>query len=424
LVLALAIGSRLAQAYKPVPVADLAVDQVSIKGGPRLLGAVLGRESDGKLAFAVRREWLKQIHPQFFDKALHEEAVETRAAYTELRDRIANWRKARSPDAAFDFFLKKESERIEMELKAIDAGTRTEDAPFMVVDFAPAKIDRIVSQPAQRRAVAIAAWREHLADVETRSAASLEKELKKLKAAPADDADELLELLPTRREDAAAWAGRMALVEYQLRKPLDFQGTGDLVFPAGDQLQAAQGAKLIEELIKSLVGGSLQDLLDPPAGKPQRPATGGAAGEKWLATASQAAIAADVAGFRVTRVEQNIEAQRVEVETRFVAKLPDGAWKTIWQHVEKTDASKPRADAERQIMQDPQVQSALEIIRSVGLGGEDQIKLAIRFGAATMESQKAADSQFFLFRDRYLNRLDGPVLRVAAPPPAKGAKVK
>jgi len=55
---------------------------------------------------------------------------------------------------------------------------------------------------------------------------------------------------------------RMAIVEYQLRKPLDFQGTGDLIFPAGEKLQAAQGARLIEELIKSVAGGSLQDLLD------------------------------------------------------------------------------------------------------------------------------------------------------------------
>jgi hypothetical protein len=115
----------------------------------------------------------------------------------------------------------------------------------------------------------------------------------------------------------------------------------------------------------------------------------------------------------VTRVEQNLDAKRVEVETRFVARIPGSSWTTIWQHVEKADASKPRPEAEQQIMQDPQVRSALELIRSVGLGAEEQVTLAIRFGAATMEAQNAADRRFFQFRDRYVRRLDGPVLRVA-----------
>ncbi|HEY3963485.1 MAG TPA: hypothetical protein VGM05_02945 [Planctomycetaceae bacterium] len=422
-VLAVVAGKQpLVRADKPVPSAELAVDQVTIKGEPKLLGAVLGRETDGKLAFAVGREWLKKTHPQFFDKAWRDETAETRAALTELRDRIAEWRKARSPENEFDFFLKKEAERIERDLQAVDAGTRKEDAPFLVIDVVPAKIERVVNQPPQRRAIANAAWREHLADVETRSAVSLIQELKQRKIAPVDDPQALFDLLPPRRENDAAWAARKALVEYQLRKPLDFQGTGDLVFRAGDKLQAAQGAKLIEELIKSVAGGSLPDLFDPRAGKPARASTRATTGEKWLDVAVQTATAEDVAGFRVTRVEQNLPAQRVEVEIRFVARLPDGSWKTIWLHLEKADASKPRADAEQQIMQDPQVSAALDLVKSLGLGGEQEIKLAVRYGAATMEAQKTADSRFYQFRDRVLRRLDGPVLPIPAPAPSPSAR--
>ncbi|MBI3863328.1 MAG: hypothetical protein HY290_15665 [Planctomycetia bacterium] len=415
--LVLAVGDRPAHADKPIPASDLAVDQVSIKGGPKLLGAILGREANGALAFAVRRDWLKKAHPKFFDSTLRDETAETRNALAELQRRIEDWRKERAPEGAFEFFLKKEAERVEKELKAIDAGTRDEGAPFMVVDVAPAKVDRVVGHPPQRRAVAQAAWRAGVADVESRSAASLAQELKKRNVAAVDDADELLDLLPPRRENDAAWAARKAIVEYQHRKPLDFQGTGGLLLKAGEKLQAANGAKLIQELIQSLAGGSLQDLLDPPAGKPARPATGSAPADgKWLATVSKTAAAEDVSGFRVTRVEQNIAASRVEVETRFVARLPDGSWRTVWQHVEKADASKPREDAEQQILQDPQVRAALDLVKSVGIGGEEQVKLAVRFGAATMEAQKSADSRFYQFRDRCLSRLDGPVLRV---PPTK-----
>src|SRR4029078_10865060 len=129
-----------------------------------------------------------------------------------------------------------ESARVEKVLEALAAGTREEDAAFVVVDIPSAKIERVVSQPSPRRAIAHTAWRDRLTDVESRSAASLAQELKKLKITPVDDPDAILELLPVRRENDAAWAARMALVEYQFRKPLDFQGTGGMVFRAGEKL--------------------------------------------------------------------------------------------------------------------------------------------------------------------------------------------
>jgi hypothetical protein len=71
------------------------------------------------------------------------------------------------------------------------------------------------------------------------------------------------------------------------------------------------------------------------------------------------------------------------------------------------------------------VRATLQLFKSLGVQGDEQIKLAIRFGAATQEAQKEADSRFFEFRDRHLKQLDGPVLRIlpAAPPaPAKPAR--
>ncbi len=413
----------LARGDKPVAPVDLAVDQVAIKGGPRLLGSVLGREADGTVAVAVGRAWLKMMHAKFFDQALQAESAEIRAALVELRDRIAEWRQARPDDKELDFFLGKEAERVEKELQAIDAGTRVEDAPFMVVDVAPTKIDRVFNQPPQRRQVALTAWREGLADVETRSTASLVQELKKRKIEPTDDADALLDLLPPRRQNEAAWAARRAISEYRFRKPLDFQGTGDAVLRTGEGVKAADVAPLLGDLIKSITGDPLADLLNPPAagGAAKGTANGGPA-EKWLATAGKTADSENLDGFRVTRVNQDLAARRVAVETRFVARLPDGSWRTIWQQSETADASKPRRDVEQQIEKDPQVRAVLELVKSLGAGGDDQIKLAIRFGAATAEAQKEADRRFFEFRDRYLNRLDGPVLRVPPVAPVKSGR--
>ncbi len=416
---ALLVWSGDARGDKPVALTDLAVDQVVIKGGPRLLGSVLGREADGTIALAVGRTWLKTTHPRYFEERVPEEAAETRAALTELRDRIADWRKMRSDDKELEFFLGKEAERVEKELQAIDAGTRVEDAPFMVVDVAPAKIERVLNQPPQRRQVALTAWREGLADVETRSMASLVQELKKRKIEPTDDADALLDFLPLRRQNETAWAARRAIVEHRFRKPLDFQGMGDGVVRTGEGVKAADVAPLLGDLIKAIAGESLEDVLNPPAAGGAAKGTGNnGPAEKWLATAAKTADSENLDGFRVTRVNQDLAARRVVVETRFVARLPDGSWRTIRQQSETADASKPRPDVEQQIEKDPQVRAVLELVRSLGAGADDQIKLAIRFGAATAEAQKEADRRFFEFRDRYLNRLDGPVLRV--PPVAPG----
>jgi hypothetical protein len=298
---------------------------------------------------------------------------------------------------------------------------------FVVVDLPPAKIDRVLTQPPQRRRIAQAAWREGLADIETRSTTGLEHELKQKKIEPVDDPDALLDLLPPRRQNDAAWAARQAIVEYRFCKPLDFQGTGDVVVRSGDNVKVDDFAPLIGELLKSVVGGdSLEDLLGPPpAGGGRKPTGTNPAGEKWLASAVKIADSEGVAGFRVTRVEQNLAAKRAAVETRFVGRLPDGSWKSVWQQRVAADASKPRPDVEQQIENDPRVRAALQLFKTLGAQGDEQVKLAIRFGAATQEAQKEADSRFFEFRDRYLKQLDGPVLRVqpAAPPaPAKAGR--
>jgi len=52
-------------------------------------------------------------------------------------------------------------------------------------------------------------------------------------------------------------------------------------------------------------------------------------------------------------------------------------------------------------------------MKALGFGADDLVNQAIRVGAATMAAQSAADARFFEFRDRYVKRLDGPVLPLA-----------
>ncbi len=65
---------------------------------------------------------------------------------------------------------------------------------------------------------------------------------------------------------------------------------------------------------------------------------------------------------------------------------------------------------EAAIADDPQVKSALGTLQSLRAAADDQVRQAIRMGAATMAAQQAVDSRFFAFEGPLLQHLDGPPL--------------
>ena len=113
----------------------------------------------------------------------------------------------------------------------------------------------------------------------------------------------------------------------------------------------------------------------------------------------------------LTKLSEEEAAVQSVFVVRVDAGFPEKAqWETVWSHRETADATKVRAETEARIANDPQVKQALDKVKSLGLGAEDQVQQAIRFGAATMAAQQTADSRFFEFRDRYVKHLDGPPL--------------
>ena len=111
----------------------------------------------------------------------------------------------------------------------------------------------------------------------------------------------------------------------------------------------------------------------------------------------------------MTTVNQKLGQGHARVESRFLARMPDGSWETVWSHAETRDASKDRQETVDSIAQDPQIRRLREMIQTLGLDVDSNtFAAALRFGAATMDAQQAADAKFYEFRDRYLARLDGP----------------
>jgi len=183
----------------------------------------------------------------------------------------------------------------------------------------------------------------------------------------------------------------------------------------GEGEKARSIADLLTKILQSQVADQLAELLGEP-GK-AKPKTKSDSGE-WLKSATKTAEGDAVAGFRVTRVNPDAGLRQVSVETRFVARQPRGGWETVWQHTETLDASKPNKDLVDRIANDPQIKQILELTKAAGLGaGDDALQTALQFGAATMQAQESANSRFFEFRDRYLQRLEGPPLLIG---PAAG----
>jgi hypothetical protein len=406
-----------ARAEPPAALAELGVDQITLKQGPRLRGTVFERAADGQLSIAVSRAWLREAYPRFHETVLAEEEAERDAAIRELRDRLADWMTERADDKELSFFLGKQSDRVDKLLKGEPEpdDNAPGDSGFFLLKFPKARCERVFIQPESRKQIALVAWREMLTHVETRSVRSLDRELRKLGIDPAKEQVDLSDRLPLRKQSEAEWAARRAIVEYQFRKPLDFQGMGETLIRTGAGAKAPAAGELLASVLKGQVGSQLTDLLEGPKGDK----AGGNAIER-LQAAIQTAEREHVAGFRVTRVSTNVPARLVTVETCFVARLPDERWETVWRHAESVDASRPDKERLDRIARDPQVAEVLTLIKATGLAeGDSPINSALQFGAATMQAQESADSKFLEFRDRHIQRLEGPPLRVAETAPRK-----
>ena len=383
----------------------LGTDFVTLKNGVGLRGAVLARGKDGNLLMAVRREWLREIHPDFYKDKTRVQAKVQAANAVLLLARIKAWMKERSEVRDLTFFLKSELKRIEKLMEDPDAAPKIPESQFILLDVSKGQVVRAYVQPRERKRVVLLAWRERLSDPERKSVNDLIQELRKRGVEDLSQPVDLSDRLPPHLQGEREWAARKAIVEYRYHKSIDFQGTGNLLVRTGDEAPNVERLRLILEVLKNqLENELLADLL----GKP-RPSHNQR--HDPLEKAISAAQQEDARAVRITRVRQNVKTKRVTVEIRFLARMPNSAWKTVWKHVESRDASKPRPEVEERIANDPRVKKVVDLVKAVGSQrADDAVKLALRFGAATMEAQQAADGRFFEFRDIYLRRLDGPPL--------------
>ena len=406
--LGLASATAMAQPAKPGSVSQLGVDVVSLKSGKSVRGAIIRSEPNGSVTMAVSREWLQKANPEWLAKLSEEVATLQRTAWEQLRERLTKLLAMPPESQRSVFFLKEELERVE---KLLARAEPPEAPQFVWFDAKREAVAKVTPSAPDRQRIAIWAWSERLKEVESRDVSDLTKELKQKGVDPTQPAPDLSNQLAARPQDEREWGARMAVVEYAFGTPLDFQGTGDVLVRSNGSRDLKEMAPVIAKVLRGQVDSFLKDLTGD--GRPAKNST--ASNNGWLKTAMRDAEAANATGFRATRVELNVEGRQTAVQSAFVVRVNAGSpekaqWETVWSHRESADATKPRAEAEARIANDPQVKQALDKVKSLGLGAEDQIQQAIRFGAATMAAQQTTDTRFFEFRDRYVKHLDGPPL--------------
>jgi hypothetical protein len=405
-IVAATVGPASAQT-KPAATSQLGVDVVRLKAGGAVRGAVWNRTANGTLTLVVRREWLRGSHPEWFeDVAARNDADQTRA-WEQLRDRLKALLSDPADAPRLTVFLREELSRVENLLAAPPV-----ESTFVWVEIGARKIAQLSTPSPARQRIALWAWNEGLSDVETRDAAALQRELQRrdvnFDLAPPD----LSERLPARPQDDREWAARLAVVQYTLVKAFDLQGTGDVVFPAGDGRPVNVGA-VFPQLLQQHIHQQMQSVLGELAGRPIAIPVAPQNSRGWLPEAIAAAEKAGVRGFRVTRVEVGAESRRATVTSEFIARVAPDEWRTIWQTTEAADGAQARPELEARIARDPQVKAAFEALRVFGGAGDNPVQLALRMGAATMTAQQTADQRFFEFRDRVVHHLDRPPLTIA-----------
>ncbi|MDX1967026.1 MAG: hypothetical protein SFV23_07645 [Planctomycetaceae bacterium] len=402
---ALIAGQASAEAAPPAaPVSQLVVDVVMLKQGKPLRGAVVEQQADGSVLMVVSESWLKAHDSQRYAVIAQDDAKSQQLAWRGVLDRIELRLSEPLESPRLKFFLEQERARLS---KQRQAPPKTH--PFLWISLPRGDVARVVQPTSDRQRLGIIAWYADLADVEIRSAAGIRKELLGLDFALDGPLPDLGARLPPREQNDVEWNARLAIVEYGLTDPMDFQGTGETL------IRTAPGLALDwHAILPGFLEQQTQRLLDELVGVESAPASA-VLEATWLKPAISEARQLSRRGFRVTRVAADPDAGKVIVDARFVARLGDDTWRTIWASTHTADSAKTRPELEDKIAADPQVRTILRTVQALNVGSDEIVKQAIRHGAATMDAQAAADTEFYRFRDRYLQRLDGPYLPVAAP---------
>ncbi len=383
----------------------LGVDSVTLTSGERLYGFILDQHSDRSVEFAVDRNWLQSTYPTLAADFVKFDNQRTQRIYEQKVQRIQRWMDARRDDQGLLIFLEKELAKFEF-LKS-DAN---DSKWFVRIALTADAYREMVIQPPERRKIAGLAWQHQLDSPTTTPVSLLEKQLVAkgidLKTAKVN----LVEQVSPAEENDRQWAARKAIVEYQHRKSLEYQGTGSVLLRKS---QSPDLGALVGQMLGS--GGGLDAIsqLGAELGLPEfkRPQ----ASSDWWKQATGDAEREGFCGVLITRMQQSQLSSEVVVELSFFAMEKPGEWIVAKQLKTTANADQQTAERLQQIQSDPQIKTVLDTLEGLGLSKDQSlIHQALQHGAATQQALQNAQGLFNEFLLQYTRNLDGPPVPVVA----------
>ena len=375
------------------------VDVVHFKNQKPIRGLILDESPSSGLVVAVSKKWLERENPEAYAKALAAAEKEASKARLQFRDRLRSI--AETKTGAIGFVVSRELDRIEKEIEA----PPQDEYQFFALPFKSSIVTNRNGASTPNRKLAVWSWHEGLMDVETRSPSSLQEELKSkgidIRLIPPSLADRFY----PREESDDQWRVRMAIVSHRLDKPIEFQGSGDVMLAVGGE-QRPDVAILMGRMMQSQMNTLLQELAN--GGKS---ATKNQGSTHWIKEAIAQAEKLDALYFRATQVKMDSLQGIADVESVFMSKLENGDWAVTWKAAMAQKSSDQKQEEVDRIRDDPQFKEIQKHLDQFG-GTSSSLDTAIRMGAATKSAQSLVDQEFQQFSERYLKRLNAPPVTV------------
>ncbi len=383
------------QATETAALRERAVDYLSVRDELPLFGLVTRHDGRNPSIIVVQREWLRKNRPARYKLHRMQETDRLRQQRSQLLQRIAAWRQERRTDKDLVEFLDEQRA-----LLSAEADSPDEDAlQFMILEVPAAQVRRVRRAVPEQRVVAWVAYREHLQDVETRSAKSLLAELARKGVTRPQKPVDLSDRVPARGDSELQWAARQAVIEQVLRDPVKMKGTPTFVTRDSGAADGANAEQLLAKMMQQRLSGLIDELTSP------NPATGGNQPAPWVSQAVAEARRNNSRAVHVTLVVPDASMKTATVEAKLLARMPDQSWRVIWQDTQRTPVT-AQEDVEDQIREDKQIAALLNSLEQ--LGQADAVKTAVRFGAATMESARLSEAAWANWRDRFFEDLRTP----------------
>ncbi|RMF37821.1 MAG: hypothetical protein D6753_16860 [Planctomycetota bacterium] len=394
-------SSATAQLPKVAP-ERLGVDRLVLQSGQRLYGFALPSESDGRLRFAVERSWMQTTYPDRYRDLEREERRQAREAIELLRHRVQQWLQQRRGEELL---------RLHIEALAADLDHPLgEDRPsqFVVLEFDTDQVRQLKTAPPRARHIAGLAFQHELDGATITPTNLLEKRLIAMGVDPSREEVDLSDRVPqVRRESDRQWAARKALIEFEVWKPIEFQGSEGRFFRVDDS------APDLARLLPDMLGGGMSDSLMQLGAELGLPEFAAAARQRsdppdWWRELAQRAEQEQATGFLVSRLQQRLLSGDVTVDTHFFAREDSGSWFPVVRFTATANARSQPAERIERIKEDPQVARLLQKLASLGIDLSQRIDAALRHGAATEQALSDAKSQFHRFASRHSRSLLAP----------------